>query len=97
VIPNFDWDLAKAIENRRKHGVSFEEAATVFGDFDALIEIDAEHSEGEDRFIITGISARDRLLHAVYAIRGESMVRIISSRLATPHERRNYETQNEQR
>jgi uncharacterized protein len=69
VIPNFDWDLEKARENERKHGVTFEEAATVFGDDDAIIEDDLDHSDREDRFIITGVSVRDRILMTVYAIR----------------------------
>jgi uncharacterized DUF497 family protein len=62
VIPNFDWDLAKARENERKHGVTFEEAATVFADDDAAIYDDVDHSDREDRFIIIGISVRERML-----------------------------------
>lgn len=58
MIPNFEWDLEKARANARKHGVTFEEAATVFGDDDALIEDDLGHSDEEDRFIIVGMSAR---------------------------------------
>lgn len=54
MVPNFDWDLDKARENERKHGITFEEAATVFADFDAIIDDDLEHSDEEDRFIITG-------------------------------------------
>ena len=91
MIPNFDWDLEKARENERKHGVSFEEAATVFGDDDAIIEDDLDHSDREDRFIITGVSARDRILTTVYAIRREDVVRIISSRPALRHEKVRYE------
>ena len=93
MIPNFEWDLNKAYENVRKHGVSFEEAATVFADDDALIEDDVEHSDEEDRFIIVGMSARERILLTVYTIRRAELVRIISSRHALPHERQNYETQ----
>lgn len=91
MIPTFDWDLEKARENLRKHGVSFEEAATVFGDDDAIIEDDVEHSEEEDRFIITGMSARERVLLTVYVIRRASIVRIISSRRAERHEKRAYD------
>jgi uncharacterized protein len=91
VIPNFEWDEAKARENLRKHGVSFEEAATVFGDDDALIEDDVHHSEDEDRLIITGMSWRERVLLTAYAIRRAETVRIISSRRAEPDERRTYE------
>jgi uncharacterized DUF497 family protein len=92
VIPNFEWDLDKARENVRKHGVTFEEAATVFADDIALIEDDLEHSEAEDRFIIVGMSARDRILLTVYTIRRGDTVRIISSRHAVQHEKHAYET-----
>jgi uncharacterized DUF497 family protein len=92
VIPNFEWDLDKARDNVRKHGVTFEEAATVFGDDDASIEDDLEHSEAEDRFIIVGMSARERILLTVYTIRRADTVRIISSRHAMQHERKAYET-----
>jgi uncharacterized DUF497 family protein len=93
VIPNFEWDLDKARDNIRKHGVSFEEAATVFGDDEALIEDDVEHPEPEDRFIITGMSAHAQVLLTVYMIRHADTVRIISSRRATQRERQAYETQ----
>jgi uncharacterized protein len=94
VIPNFEWDLDKARDNVRKHGVSFEEGATVFADDDALIYDDLEHSSVEDRFIIVGMSARERMLLTVYTIRRADTVRIISSRHAVQHERRAYETKN---
>ncbi len=94
MIPNFDWDLRKARENERKHGVTFEEAATVFADFDAFIDDDLDHSGAEDRFIIIGISARERTLLIVYTIRMEDVVRIISSRPAMRHEKRLYEEKN---
>lgn len=91
MTPNFEWDLRKALENLHKHGVSFEEAATVFGDDDALIEDDVAHSEEEDRFIITGMSWNGRVLLTAYTIRREDTVRIVSSRRAEPHERQSYE------
>ena len=97
MIPNFEWDEAKAAENLLKHGVRFEEAATVFGDDDALIEDDVAHSEDEDRFIITGMSAVERLLLTAYTIRREDTVRIISSRRALPHERQPYEEKSRRR
>lgn len=90
MIPEFTWNLEKARENVRKHGISFEEAVTVFGDFDAAIEDDATHSGDEDRFIIVGTSHRERVLLTVYTMRDE-IVRIISSRIALRHERRTYE------
>ncbi len=92
MIPNFEWDLDKARDNARKHGVSFEEAATVFGDDDALIEDDPGHSTNEDRFIIVGMSARERILLTIYTIRRADTVRIISSRHAVQQERQAYET-----
>ena len=74
--------------------MTFEEAATVFADFDAIIDDDLEHSGDEDRFIIIGISARERMLLTVYTIRTEDVVRIISSRAATRLEKRIYEEKN---
>ena len=97
MIPNFDWDLDKARENARKHGVTFEEAASTFADDDAWIEDDRAHATSEDRLIIVGISARERMLLTVYTIRHADTVRIISSRHATQHERRAYETKNRRR
>ena len=91
MIPNFDWDLDKARENVRKHGVTFEEAATAFADDDALIEDDIGHSTSEDRFIIIGMSERERLLMVVYVERTELTMRLISARNATRRERRDYE------
>ena len=94
MIPNFDWDLDKARENRRKHSVTFEEAATVFGDFDAVIDDDRSHSEEEDRFIIIGTSARERMLCTVYSIGDDGAIRLITSRRATRREKRIYEEKN---
>ena len=87
----YDWDPAKSALNWQKHGVSFEEATTVFGDDDALIKEDASHADSEDRLIIIGLSGRSRMLLTVFTIRDEETVRIISSRPAEPHERRTYE------
>jgi len=84
------WDEAKAAANVRKHGVSFEEAVTVFTDPLAAIFDDEWHSHGEQREIIIGHSARGRLLVAAFT-EGEGMVRMISARAATPRERTNYE------
>lgn len=82
------WDVEKADSNTRKHGVSFEEAATVFADPLALI---AEDPGSPDNARIIGVSARSRLLLVVYVERGESVLRLISARRATAHERRRYE------
>lgn len=86
----FEWDEAKAAGNVRKHGVSFEEAITVFGDPNTITVFDVEHSEAEDRFIDVGLSASGRVLVVVYTERGPR-IRIISCRRATPAERRQYE------
>ncbi len=88
---SFQWDAAKAHSNQSKHGVSFEEAATVFGDTLSLTISDPLHSEDEDRNVTIGYSNRRRLLVVVHAERGDA-IRIISARLAEPRERRVYET-----
>lgn len=91
---DFGWDLFKAKHNAVKHGVTFEEAATVFGDPLSLTIDDPAHSATESRFVTVGVSARRRLLVVVHADRGRR-IRIISARRATPRERRTY-AQNEQ-
>ncbi len=86
----FEWDPIKAAANRRKHGVSFEEAVTVFGDPFALTVHDPDDSETEDRLVTLGRSIADRLLVVVHTDRGD-VIRIISARKATRRERRQYE------
>lgn len=86
----FEWDPEKAARNLAKHGVSFHEAATVFGDPLALTYYDPDHSQEEDRFLTFGHSAEGRLLLVSHTDRGER-TRIISARLATRKERRLYE------
>jgi len=86
----FEWDSKKAKRNLRKHKVSFEEAATVFGDPLSLTIEDPLHSENEERFVIIGESNKRRLVVVVHTERGDK-IRIISARLATPHERHDYE------
>ena len=86
----FEWDAAKANANLRKHGLSFEEAMTVFADQLGRIEDDPRHSADEDRFVLLGISQRQRLLAIMFAERGDA-IRIISARQATRQERRDYE------
>jgi len=87
----FQWDPDKAKTNLRKHGVSFEEAVTVFKDPLALIFDDEEHSEEEHREIIIGISALSRLLLVCFVERYEDVVRIITARPATNQEKKDYE------
>ena len=87
----FAWDAAKAAENLRKHKVSFEEGCTVFGDENARLKHDPDHSQEEDRFILVGFSAKVRLLLVCHAYReGGDVIRIISVRKATPNERKQY-------
>jgi len=87
---NFEWDDLKAESNLRKHGVSFEEAATAFGDPLSITAADPDHSEQEDRFILVGSTFRDRLVVVVHSERGDR-IRIIGARPATRSERRAYE------
>ena len=87
---NFDWDPKKAELNRRKHGVSFDEAATVFLDPMAVSGPDPEHSIGEDRYITFGFSRLGRLLAVCHTYRPGTM-RIISARRAARRERKMYE------
>jgi uncharacterized DUF497 family protein len=86
----FEWDPAKAVANLAKHGVTFEESLTVFMDPVAGIHGDPDHSEAERREIIVGHSIHQRLLLVSFVERGEK-VRLISARLATKRERRDYE------
>jgi uncharacterized DUF497 family protein len=88
---HFEWDRAKAALNTRKHGVSFEEAQTVFYDEHAIEFFDPDHSEQEDRFLMLGMSFRLRLLVVCYCVReAESVMRIISARKATRREAEHY-------
>ncbi|MEW6358044.1 MAG: BrnT family toxin [Planctomycetota bacterium] len=92
---NFEWDPVKARSNRIKHGVSFEEAATVFCDSQMLVLYDDEHSDFEDRWITLGVSATGRLLAVCHTFRQQSeesaTIRIFSSRKATKREGGQYE------
>jgi uncharacterized protein len=86
----FEWDISKAESNLSKHGVSFSEAITVFGDpLEATIP-DPDHSEGESRFLSLGQSVEGRLLVVAYTER-QGRIRPISAREAEPRERRMYE------
>lgn len=88
----FAWDERKAAANRRKHGVSFEEARTVFFDENALLRPDEEHSEDEDRFVLLGLSAELRILVVCHCYRQrDEVIRIISARKANSFERGQYE------
>ena len=84
----FVWDARKAAANRKKHGVSFEEAATAFDDDLGAYFPDSLH---DDRFILIGYSRQQRLLYVVHAEVADDAIRIISARKATRHEKTRYE------
>jgi len=86
----FEWDPAKAAENLEKHGVSFEEAATIFRDALSATGPDPDHSVGEERFVTFGVSTSARLLVVGHTESGD-IIRIITARLATSGERKIYE------
>jgi hypothetical protein len=86
----FEWDPQKAAANLAKHTVSFEDAATVFGDPLGRIQADPRHSVEEERLVLLGRSQTRHLLAVMYVDRGQA-IRIISARRATRRERRNYE------
>jgi hypothetical protein len=87
----FEWDEKKAHRNEKKHGVSFREAVTVFGDALELTMSDPAHSEGEYRFLSTGKSVNGRVLVVSYTERYDDRIRIISAREATKQEQKQYE------
>jgi uncharacterized DUF497 family protein len=87
----FTWDETKARSNAKKHGVSFDEAQSVFSDERARVIDDPDHSDDEDRFILLGMSSKPRVLIVVYAYRDKAaQIRLISARKATPQERALY-------
>jgi uncharacterized protein len=88
---SFEWDSRKASANLRKHGVSFEEAKSVFFDEQARLIDDPDHSEDEDRFVLLGLSQSLRLLLVCHCYRADGdVIRIISARKATRSEARFY-------
>lgn len=87
----FDWSNRKASENKRKHGVSFEEAKTAFLDENARLIPDPEHSDEEDRFILLGLNIQLRLLLVCHCYReDDDVIRIITARKADRSEQRQY-------
>jgi len=86
----FEWDSDKETRNIRKHGVSFHEAATVFGDPLSWTFPDPDHSASEERFVTIGLSAQGKTIVVSHTDRG-MRTRIITARPATPRERREYE------
>ena len=87
---SFEWDEKKSTSNLRKHGVSFDEASTVFSDELARLIPDPD-SEGEERFILMGVSSQLRMLTVCHCERSSNVVRIISARKADKSERKQYE------
>jgi len=90
-IEKFIWDEDKYIVNAKKHGITFEEASTVFDDDNALYSNDDEHSHGEERFKVIGYSNLARMLMVCHCYRnGDSLIRIISAMKATKQEAKLY-------
>ena len=89
--PKFEWDVSKDAENRRKHGVTFEEARTVFLDDFARLIVDPDHSFGEARFLLLGMSICRRFLVVCHLDMGPGVIRVISARRANRRERKQYE------
>lgn len=91
IIIKFEWNTEKAEINIKKHGVSFEEASSVFYDDNALMRDDPDHSEEEDRFIILGLSEAANILVVCHCYRmSDEIIRIISARKATRQETNQY-------
>ncbi|KJV07778.1 BrnT family toxin [Methylocucumis oryzae] len=87
---HFEWDPKKATANRRKHGVTFEEASSALRDVFSATTHDPDHSDNEERFVTFGVSSQGRLLTVAHTDR-DNAIRIISARLATNIERQIYE------
>jgi len=86
----FEWNSKKARSNFNKHGISFDEASTVFEDTLATVYEDPDHSVEERRFLMIGLSSKGQLLHIAFADRGER-IRIVNARKVTKKEKRLYE------
>lgn len=89
----FEWDDTKSLLNKKKHGVSFEEASSAFSDENGILINDPDHSDDEDRFILLGLSMQLRLLVVCHCYRkDDDVIRIISARKAESHEAKSYST-----
>ena len=88
---NFEWDENKNAFNLKKHGISFNEAKTVFADELGRLILDPDNSEGEERFILMGMSSHLRILSVCHCERSSETIRIISARKADKSERKQYE------
>ena len=89
----FEWDEIKAATNERKHGVSFNEAMTIFSDSQSVTGYDPQHADDEDRYITVGLSLLGRTLIVSHTDRGDT-IRIISARAANRRERKDYQDGN---
>ncbi len=90
-VIRFVWDEAKAKANLKKHGISFEEATTVFADENGRLKHDPDHSDTEDRFILLGFSSKLKLLVVCHVYRdNDNVIRLISARKANRNERKQY-------
>jgi uncharacterized DUF497 family protein len=88
---SFEWDENKSALNKKKHGISFKEAQTVFSDENALLIHDPDHSQEEDRFILLGLSSSIRILVVCHCYhKNHDVIRIISARKATRSEQKQY-------
>lgn len=88
---SFEWDESKNSQNKKKHGVAFEEGQTVFSDENALLLHDPDHSDEEDRFMLLGLSSSLRILVVCHCYRkNDEIIRIISARKATKLEQKQY-------
>ncbi len=91
---HFEWNETKSRTNEKKHGVTFDEASTAFYDDNAILFNDPDHSGGEDRFLLLGVSVRVRVLVVVHCYReNDEVIRIISARKATSSEQVAYGSQ----
>ncbi len=88
---DFEWDERKNASNQNKHGISFEEAITVFSDELGRLIPDPDHSKGEERFILMGMSVHLRVLVICHCEKDSNVIRIISARKASKSERKQYE------
>lgn len=89
----FEWDQNKSTLNEKKHGISFDEARSVFADEAGRLIADPDHSEDEDRFVLLGMSVKLRILVVCHCYRRGDAIRIISARKADRAERKQYEAQ----
>ena len=88
---SFEWDFKKNSQNRKKHGIEFEDAVSVFMDENAIIYDDIDHADDEERYIILGVDSKSRILVVVHCYRkSDTVIRIISARTATRNEIADY-------